>query len=76
MDIYAVLTHCRVRRYFSPAIFSAGERLTSERLVCTAAAWADIATILAAIKHKAGRPPEQRARLFIELSTTSHALAP
>src|SRR5262245_66371032 len=40
--------------------------MTSVRLVLTDAAWAEIATILAEIKHKAGRPPEQSDRMFIE----------
>jgi hypothetical protein len=42
--------------------------MTSERLVLTDKdkAWADIAKILAEIKHKAGRPPAQSDRMFIE----------
>jgi putative transposase len=40
--------------------------MTSVRLVLTDAAWAEMATILEAIKHKAGRPPEQSDRMFIE----------
>ena len=40
--------------------------MTRVRLVLTDAAWAEIATILAEIKPKAGRPPEQRDRMFSE----------
>ncbi len=40
--------------------------MTSVRLVLTDTAWAEMATILEAIKHKAGRPPEQSDRMFIE----------
>jgi putative transposase len=40
--------------------------MTSERLVLTDEAWEDIAKILEEIKHKAGRPPEQSDRMFIE----------
>jgi transposase len=40
--------------------------MTSERLVLTDEAWQDIAQILAEIKHKAGRPPEQSDRMFLE----------
>ena len=47
-------------------ILSWGNEMTSVRLVLTDAAWAEIATILAEIKHKAGRPPEQSDRMFIE----------
>jgi putative transposase len=47
-------------------ILSEGERMTSERLVLTDEAWADIAKILAEIKSKAGRPPAQSDRMFIE----------
>ena len=36
------------------------------RLLLTDAAWAEIAPRLAAIKHKAGSPPELSDRLFIE----------
>jgi putative transposase len=40
--------------------------MTSERLILTDKAWEDIAKILAEIKHKAGRPPAQSDRMFIE----------
>src|SRR4030095_3593837 len=40
--------------------------MTSERLVLTDDAWEDIAKLLEEIKHKAGRPPEQSDRMFIE----------
>jgi transposase len=36
------------------------------RLVVTDAAWAEMEPRLAAVKHKAGSPPELRDRLFIE----------
>jgi transposase len=36
------------------------------RLLFTDAAWAAIEPRLAAVKHKAGSPPELRDRLFIE----------
>jgi transposase len=36
------------------------------RMLVTDAAWAEIEPRLAAIKHKAGSPPELRDRLFIE----------
>lgn len=40
--------------------------MTSERLLLTEDAWKEIATILEEIKNKAGRPPEQSDRMFIE----------
>ncbi len=40
--------------------------MTSGRLVLTDEAWEAMATILAEIKHKAGRPPVQSDRMFIE----------
>jgi transposase len=40
--------------------------MTSVRLLLTDEAWDEMATILAEIKHKAGRPPEQSDRMFIE----------
>lgn len=40
--------------------------MTSERLVLTDEAWEDMAKILESIKNKAGRPPEQSDRMFIE----------
>jgi putative transposase len=40
--------------------------MTSERLVLTDEVWEDIAKLLEEIKHKAGRPPEQSDRMFIE----------
>jgi putative transposase len=40
--------------------------MTNDRLVLTDEAWTDIAKILAEIKHKAGRPPAQSDRMFIE----------
>jgi hypothetical protein len=40
--------------------------MTSIRLVLTDAAWAEMGTTLEAIKHKAGRPPAQSDRMFIE----------
>jgi transposase len=36
------------------------------RLLITDAAWAEIEPRLAAIKHKAGSPPDRSDRLFIE----------
>jgi transposase len=36
------------------------------RLVLTDKAWADIAEVLAQVKRKDGRPPEQSDRMFIE----------
>ena len=40
--------------------------MTSDRLVLTDEAWEDIAKILAKGKNKAGRPPEQSDRMFID----------
>lgn len=40
--------------------------MTSARLVLTDEAWKDIAKLLEEIKNKAGRPPEQSDRMFIE----------
>jgi transposase len=40
--------------------------MTSERLVLTDDAWEDIAKLLEELKNKAGRPPEQSDRMFIE----------
>ena len=40
--------------------------MTSERLVLTDDAWEAIAKILEELKSKAGRPPEQSDRMFIE----------
>jgi transposase len=40
--------------------------MISDRLVLTDEAWEDIAKILAEIKHKAGRPPAQSDRMFLE----------
>jgi transposase len=40
--------------------------MPSVRLVLTDEAWDKMAAILAEIKHKAGRPPEQSDRQFIE----------
>jgi transposase len=42
------------------------ETLMAVRLLFTDAAWAEIEPRLAAIKHKAGSPPELSDRLFIE----------
>jgi transposase len=38
----------------------------SVRLLLTDAAWEQIATILAVVKHPAGRPPDLSDRLFLE----------
>lgn len=40
--------------------------MTDGRLVLTDEAWEEIAEVLEEIKHKAGRPPAQSDRLFIE----------
>jgi len=40
--------------------------MTEERLLLTEEAWQEIAVILERIKHKAGRPPQQSDRMFIE----------
>jgi hypothetical protein len=45
------------------------------RLLITDTAWAAIAPRLAAVKHKAGSPPELRDRLFIEAVPMSPAPA-
>ena len=40
--------------------------MTNERLVLTDEVWEKLAKILEEIKNKAGRPPEQSDRMFIE----------
>lgn len=40
--------------------------MTRKRLVLTEDAWEEIAKVLAEVKNKAGRPPEQSDRMFIE----------
>jgi transposase len=40
--------------------------MMEERLILTDAAWQEIATILARVKHKAGSPPKQNDRMFLE----------
>jgi putative transposase len=40
--------------------------MTEERLILSDEAWQEIATILARVKHKAGSPPKQSDRMFIE----------
>ena len=44
-----------------------GEARSSQvRLIVTDAVWQAIATVLAEVKHKAGSPPKQSDRMFIE----------
>jgi transposase len=40
--------------------------MTEERLILSDTAWQEIATILARVKHKAGSPPKQSDRMFLE----------
>src|SRR4030095_4407171 len=40
--------------------------MRAERLILSDAAWQEIATILARVKHKAGSPPKQSDRMFLE----------
>ena len=40
--------------------------MTNERLVLTDEVWEKLAKIFEEIKNKAGRPPEQSDRMFIE----------
>jgi putative transposase len=47
-------------------ILSWRDEMTRVRLVLTDEAWQEIEKVLEEIKHKAGRPPEQSDRMFIE----------
>jgi hypothetical protein len=40
--------------------------MTKGRRLLTDAAWQEIAVILDRVKHKAGRPPRQSDRMFLE----------
>jgi hypothetical protein len=40
--------------------------MLEERLILTDAAWQEISTILARVKHTAGSPPKQSDRMFLE----------
>jgi transposase len=40
--------------------------MREERLILSDAAWQEIATILARVKHKAGSPPKHSDRMFLE----------
>jgi transposase len=40
--------------------------MTEERLILSDTAWQEIAIILARVKHKAGSPPKQSDRMFLE----------
>jgi putative transposase len=51
---------------FIPVILSWRDEMTSVRLVLTDEAWQEIEKVLEEIKNKAGRPPEQSDRMFIE----------
>jgi transposase len=40
--------------------------MREERLILSDTAWQEMATLLARIKHKAGSPPKQTDRMFLE----------